>query len=197
MPALSVSIDGNLLATVCADGLDSLSVGVRGTLVDEEIADIDVHGGSYPENGDSTFLIWVGETYLQCGQVVTVSLLETASSTLQGKTIEEMFPDEQASIHTTFKPLPEMVEELRGRPKFREKFAFRLESSLGTKFVGETKPGEFGFAFSVHWNSFHPERASVSLHSYSLEDLEARGPLNYYASERICYGDSVRFELVA
>lgn len=197
MPALSVSVDGKHVATVSTDGLDSLSVGARGTFVDEEIADLDVSGGSYPEGGESTYLTWVSEVHLRPGQVVIVSLLESASSTLDGRTIAEMFPDEPPSTQTDFKPTAEMYRELRARPKFREKYAFRLESSLGTKFAGETEPGEHGFGFSVHWNSFHPERARVSLHSYSLESLETRGPMSNHVEERIYYGNSVRFELVA
>lgn len=197
MPALSVSVDGQHVATVSTDGLDSLSVGARGTLVDEEIADLDVSGGSYPKSGDSTYLTWVSEVPLRAGQVVIVSLLESASSTLEGKTIEEMFPDEPPATQTDFKPTAEMYRELRARPKFREKYAFRFESSLGTNFAGQTKSGEHGFGFSVHWNSFHPERARVSLHSYSLESLETRGPMNKHVEERIYCGDSVRFELVA
>lgn len=197
MPALSVSVDGQHVATVSTEGLDSLSVGSRGTLVDEETATLEVAGGSYSESGDSTYLTWVSELHLRAGQVVSVSLLESAPSTLVGRTIEEMFPDELPSGQTDFKPTAEMYRELRARPKFREKYAFRLESSLGTKFAGETSPGEHGFGFSVHWNSFHPERARVSLHSYSLEDLETRGPMNKHVEERIHCGDSVRFELVA
>lgn len=107
-----------------------------------------------------------------------------------------MFPDEPPSTQTDFKPTSEMYKQLRARPRFREKCAFRLESSKGTKFAGETEPGVHGFGFSVHWNSFHPERARLSLHSYSLEDLETRAASKYHVEERIYFGNSVRLELV-
>ncbi len=197
MPALSVHVDGEHIATVSTDGLDSLSVGAHGTFVDEQMAELDVSGGSYPEGGESTYLVWVSAVHLRPGQVVTVSLLENSPSTLRGKSIEELFPGEPRSTQSDFKPTPEMYTEMRAKPKFREKYAFRFESSLGTKFAGETGPGAHGFGFAVHWNSFRPERARVSLHSYSLESLETRGPMNTHVEERIYHGDSVRFELVA
>ena len=55
MPALSLSIDGNVIATVRTEGLDSLDVRASGTRIDEDLASVDVAGGSYPENGNS---IW-------------------------------------------------------------------------------------------------------------------------------------------
>ena len=114
-----------------------------------------------------------------------------------GKTIEELFTDEMPTTETDFKPTAEMYNELRTKPKLRDKFSFRLTSSAGASFVGDTAPDEHGFGFSVLWNSHHSERARVSLHSYTLEGLESHGPMNNHFEERINYGGSVRFELIA
>lgn len=197
MPALSVSIDGKTIATVSTDGYDLLSVRAGGTRIDEDFADLEVAGGSHPEGRESTYLIWVSALSLQPGQVVTVSLLESAPTSHAGKTIDELFPDKEPSAITDFKPTAEILADIRSRPKLRDKFSFRLRTSLGTTFVGETKPDEHGFGFTVNWNSFHPERARVSLHSYTLENLEHKGPMNNHVDERLYAGDSVRFELVA
>jgi hypothetical protein len=197
MPALSVSIDGLQIATVCTDGYDVLNVRASGTCIDDHLADLDVSGGSYPENGDQTHLTWVNELHLQPGQVVTISFLEHASSSHAGKTIEDLFPDEMPTTVTDFKPTAEMYKELRATPKLHDKFSFRLASSSGASFVGETAPDAHVFGFSVLWNSHHPERARVSLHSYTLDSLESRGPMNNHFEERINYGGSVRFELIA
>jgi hypothetical protein len=196
MPALSVSIDGVMIATVCTDGYDVLNVRASGTCIDDHLSDLEVAGGSYPENGDQTYLTWVNELHLQPGQVVIVSFLEHASSSHAGKTIEELFPDETPMTVTDFKPTTEMFKELRAKPRFRDKFSFRLASS-GAVFVGQTASDEHGFGFSVLWNSHHHEHARVSLHSYTLDSLESRGPINNHFEEHINYGDSVRFELIA
>lgn len=79
----------------------------------------------------------------------------------------------------------------------RDKFSFRLAFSSGTVVAAETAPDEHGFGFTVLWNSFHPERVRVSLHSYTLDSLETQGPMNYHIEEQMKYGDSVSFELVA
>lgn len=197
MPALSVSIDGKSIATVCTDGYDVAEVRVSGTRIDEALADLDVSGGSYPDGGESTYLMWVSGLQLSHSQVVVVTFSEEGLSSHKGKTIDEQFPDEGTIEPIDFKPTEEMFKELRAKPKFRDKFSFKLESSVGTSYTGHTAPDDHGFSFSVLWNSFHPERARLSLHSYTLDGLEARSPMSDYVEERMQYGDSVRFELVA
>lgn len=197
MPALSVSVDGVTLATVSTDGYDVMSVRAGGTRMDDDLATLDLSGGSYPEGGESIYLTWINDVPLQTGQVVTVTFLEAASSSQTGKTIEELFPDKPPSTQTDFKPTAEMFAELRAMPMMRDRFSFRLVSSSGTNFAGETAPDDHGFGFTVLWNSSTPERARVSLHSYTLSNLEARGPMNNHVEEKLHYGGWVRFELVA
>lgn len=197
MPVLSVSIDGVTLATVATDGYDVMSFHVSGTRIDDCLATLDLSGGSYPETGESAYLTWISEVPLQAGQVVTVTFLEAGLTSHAGKTIEELFPDEPPSTQTDFKPTAEMFAELRATPLLRDRFAFRLVSSSGANFAGETLLDEHGFGFTVLWNSHHPERARASLHSYTLNNLEARGPMNIYVEEKLHYGDWVKFELVA
>jgi hypothetical protein len=196
MPALSVSVDGVALATVSTDGYDVVSVRAGGTQVDDDPATLQLDGGSYPKHGEASYLTWISDAPLQTGQVVTVSFLETASSSHAGKTIEELFPDEPLSKQNDLKPTSDVFAELRAMPTLRDKFAFRLVSSSGTNFAGETARDEHGFGFTVLWNSFHPERVRASLHSYTLNSLEARGPMNNHVEEKLQYGGWVRFELV-
>ena len=197
MPAFSVSIDGAMLATVCTDGYDVLNIRASGTRIDDHLADLDISGCSYPKNGNHTHLIWVNELQLQFGQVITVSFLEHALSSHTGKTIDELFQNEEPTTETDFKPTAEIFTELRAKPMLRDKFSFRLESSSENTFAGETAPDAHGFGFSILWNSYHPERARVSLHSYTLDGLESRSPMSNHFEERLNFGSSVRFELIA
>jgi hypothetical protein len=132
---------------------------------------------------------------LRPGQRINVVFVENGKSSHPGKAIEELFPDEPSITRTDFKPTAEMFEELRAKPKLREKFSFRLFSSSGASFVGESAPSEHGFGFTVLWNSFHPERATVSLHTYTLESLETRSSLNYLFEEKIAYGGSIELHV--
>ncbi len=196
MPALRVSIDGTSIATVSTDGHDLLDLRIHGTRIDEELAMLDLTGGSFPEPGESTYLIWIHDLAVRAGQVVTISFLESASTSHAGKTIEELFRDEPPQAQSDIKPVADVLAELRAKPKLREKFSFRLDSSTGTAFTGETGPEEHGFAFAVVWQHLHPVRARVLLHSYTLDSLEARGPGKYYINEKIHCGDSIEFELL-
>ena len=195
MPALDITVDGAKVATVSTDGLDVLGVNVGGTQVDEELASLDVSGGSYPEVGTSTYLTWVALTPLHAGQQIGVTFRESGQSSHSGKTIEELFPDEPTTGQTDFTPTAELFKELRAKPKLREKFSFRLVSSSGASFVGETSLAEHGFGFTVLWNSVHPERARVSLRAYTLDSLESRSPFNNLFAEKITYGGSVEFHV--
>ncbi len=197
MPALSISIDDVTLATVSTEGYDVMSVHAGGTRVDENLAALDLSGGTYPESGESTYLTWVNQIPLMPGQVITVTFLDAASTSYAGKTFEELFPDEPSSTQTELKPRGDMFAEVRAMPKLRDRFSFRLVSSSGTNFTGETTQDEHGFGFHVLWNSRSPDRARAALHSYTLDQLEARGPMNYHFEDELHYGDWLRFELTA
>ncbi len=191
MPAISVTLDGKTLATVCTDGYDMVSVRVSGSRLDEHLAELEVTGGPPPKNGESTYLTWVDSVPIQAGKEVVVSVVESGLTSHAGKTIEELFPGKELPKITDFKPPAEMFAELRTRPRLRDKFSFRLQASSGRTFEGDTT--DDAFAFGITWISHHPERARLTLHSYTFEELEQRAPMNYHVQDRIHVGDSVRF----
>lgn len=197
MPALSVAIDQQPLATVSMDGYDVINVRVGGTRIDGQLASLDLFGGRYPAVGESCHLTWISEYPIQAGQVITVTFLETASTSHAGKTIEELFPDKPAATEADFKPEAEIFAALRAAPVLRDKYSFRLESSAGTKFYGETAHDDHGFGYSVLWNSYCPERVRVSLRSYTLNTLEARLPGRSHVEETLNTGGWVSLELIA
>jgi hypothetical protein len=197
MPAITVSLDGSTVATVCSAGYHILSVRVGGTRIDEDFADLDVTGGSYPEHGENVYLTWASVAPLKPGQILKVALLEVGSTSYPGKTIDELFPKEEPAMPVAFKPTAEVLADARATPRLREGYAFRYSSSAGTSFHGRTASGDHGFGFSVLWNWLHPERAIVSLHSYTIDDLEHYRPMNDHVDEFIHFGQSVSLEIDA
>lgn len=89
MPAISILVDGEPIATANTEGLSVLSAHVQGSRSDEEIASVDLHGTT---SADSTFLIWIGGLTLHAGQQVEARFLEVGETAPPGKTIEELFP---------------------------------------------------------------------------------------------------------
>ncbi len=197
MPAIRTLIDGVTLATVSTEGYSVISVRVSGTRIEKELATIEVTGGVFSENEDFKYLIWATDLALQPNQTVTVQFLSEGKESHPGKTIDEQYPNEAESDEDNFEPTAEMFAALRTMPTFRETYAFRLEAPKGQTVRISTKSDDRGFAFSVVWNSFHPERAQMSLHSYTIESMEARSNGDYHAEGALRFGDEVHFALIA
>jgi hypothetical protein len=186
MPAISVLLDGELLAVVNTTGYDVVSVHVHGTRVEEDFAAIEMSGGAYPENAESTHLIWINSHGVRPGQQVEVRFQESGETLRPGKTIHELFPEQSdTNEETDFTPTEAMFAELKARPPLRDGFSFQLRGSNGTAFAGRTAPADHGFGFSFAWNSYRPSRVSESLHSYTLEALEHRTPMSDFVRQYI------------
>ena len=185
MPALAVLVDDQLVARVRTDGLDVLTVNVSGTKVDEPFATLDVSGGSYPENGPSTHLVWLSEVTLQPSQRVRVEFSEDGQTLHAGKTLEELFPESLGERHGPMPGIAQLVDEVRKRVRVREHYGFSVQSSGGASVSAEAAPNEHGFGVSVLWNWVRPERVSASLHTYTLEQLASEEASNYHFQERL------------
>jgi hypothetical protein len=198
MPAISVLLDGEPLVTVSTIGYDVVSVHVHGTRTDAEFATLDVSGGAYPATGEPMHLIWISSHELRPDQLIEVRFEEAGETSHRGKTIEELFPEEQAAEEPVdFKPTEAMFAELRGKPLLRNGYSFRLRGSIGEPFAGTTAPADHGFAFNLVWNSHRPQRASHSLHAYTLDELEKRSPLRDFIREYIEVPYAIALQIAA
>jgi hypothetical protein len=162
VPSIRVAVDGVPVACVATDGLHVLSLHVGGTMVTDEFASVELHGGSYPEKGESTHLTWVSDLELRPGQQVQVEFVTKGFTSHAGKTIEELFPGESHPEESLQKNLTSLVEELRSKPRLRSHYSFEVQSSLGSNVTCELPGGAHGFGFSLVWNWVHPERVSAS-----------------------------------
>jgi hypothetical protein len=198
MPSLTVTLDGNILATVCCDGFDVVTARLSGIRIEDDFANLGVTGGCYPDGGESTYLTWVNELPVQPGQRVGVTLLQDGATSHPGKTIDELYPDEDpTTTPDDFNPTDGMFEELRRRPNLRDGYAFQYQSTLGTSYAGRTSAEEHGFGFTVLWNSHRPERVSVLLNSYTIDSIEQRTPGHDHAREYLQVGQSLIVEIDA
>jgi hypothetical protein len=192
-------LNGDPLATVSSDGLSLVDVNVSGDCVGPELAILRISGSAHDEERPKKYLIWEGERHLADGDEIRVTFLESEANSRPGKTIEELYPAETISSGETPPPesLEETIRELGQRPRLHERLTFLLTPPDGTNINGATRPDEHGFGFSVGWVWLHPERARVSLHTYTLKSLIDRSDMRDHARMHIEYGQSVTFRVDA
>ncbi len=185
MPSIAVFVDGALMARVNSEGLDILTVNVGSTKADETLATIEFSGGKYPDDGDSSHLIWLNELQLSSGQTVRVLVSASGDTTAPGRTLEELYPDLPEEKEGPMPTRSQLIAEVSKRPHFREGYSFTLRSSSGAAVEAAMDPEEHGFSASFLWNWVRPERVSASLHTYSLAQLTAESGFNYHFQERL------------
>jgi len=194
MPGLAVTLNGSKVAVVSSEGLNILSVRVHGDVVGPEFATLDVSGGLYGEGPNSTNFIWVADRPVAPGDEITVTLLENASTSHRGKTIDELYPEDEQPMG----PWPSMelaFEQISNMPKVRSGFRFEVVPPSGDAIRSRTAANDHLFGFSILWNWKRPDRARVSLSSNNLEQIEKRAGGIDHAEFHLEYGQSVSFRV--
>lgn len=193
---LAVTLNGEHLVTVATDGLDLLDVQVHGDFTSKEFASIYMSGGSHSEGEESTYLIWIDHHPLRPGSEVEVAFIDGAETSQPGKTIDELYPDDE-SPNRQFQPTEIDFEALASQTRVCERFSFEIVPPKAQSISATTVHGDFSFGFSVLWNSFHPERARVSLSSTTLENIRARENGTYHAEFRISLNECAKIRIDA
>ncbi len=199
MPALRLLIDDLPILTVSSDGLDLVDVRVSATKVEPETAAVEVHGGSFGNPDDSRFLFWLEHQALTRGQRVSVEFLAEGESSRPGKTVEELYPDAESEPEEPEDPLlsrDEVLDQLTLRPKLHEHLSCTATLPTGTSRV-RLQDDEHGYAFGVCWHSHRPERARVSLHSYTVESMRRKENGTYHVQSTLNFGQSACIEVDA
>jgi hypothetical protein len=193
MAFLRISVDGNVLAVVSTAERDIVSVQVGGARIDEDFATLSVMGGIYDRDGVTDHRIWVEERALHAGQRVEVSFAAEDIESGPGATLTAT-PTEGGDAD--FTDVASAIADLRHLPYVRDRYVLRLESSNGASSECVTGPDEHGFGMSVLWNWLHPERASVSVHAYTLDSLDKGESGRDFVREKLELGGWVRLALV-
>jgi hypothetical protein len=190
MSCISIEVNGVGIATISLAGLDVVDVSVHGALDREPKATLHAMGGNYAEGGCG-HLIWVDERSLLPSDVLNVRLNEACDIVDQGKTIAELYPDEEPSTTSDFSISDDMVAEIRARPRLHEGFIVQVETSSAQQVKATSDDLDTGFAFSFLWDRFHPDRARVRLATYRLDDVLARTGGTDHMRTTLSFGDSV------
>jgi len=146
MAHITVSIDGVARAAISCDGFDVVAVNVGGTRVEQELATVHVSSSRYPEQADSTYLIWV-DAALVPGQKLLIAFAERGAFVGAGKTIDELHPeDSDTDAETDFKLTAEMIQGLLGKPKVRAAWKFEVRGPKQSHYESRTTETDTGLA---------------------------------------------------
>ena len=175
-----------------------LSLHVNGSRIDEDFATLNLSGGIYPEEGESTYLTWIDLMQLRAGQTLTVSLLDQGTTTHSGKTNQELSDGESQEPfdYEQMPPVSEMVAALKQRPFLRGEYTFEYVAPDGSHLAGQTYSEEESLTMSVLWSALRRnDTARVSLHSCTLDGLAERAPFNQRAVSELSIGESIQLQL--
>ena len=191
MPSFTISRQGKPLARVNTDRLELLSIHVSGTRISDEFACIETHGGVYSGEGEQKHLIWINSEPLQPGETVKVDFSMEGETSHPGRSIEELYPDEPSEGRSDFKSGEDSFGEVRERAQVRGCHRFEVQLPSGEIRQFESLPEEHGFGFLIVWHSSEPERARMSLNTYTLEGLERREAGNDHVRQSLVPGTTV------
>jgi len=175
-----------------------LSLHVSCSRIDENFATLNLSGGVYPAEGESTYLTWIDLLQLRADQAITVSLLDQGATTHPGKTNQELSDGESQETfdYERMPPVSEMVTELKKRPLLRGQYTFEYVAPDGSHLIGQTSPEEESLTMSVVWSALRRnDTARVSLHSCTLDGLAKGTPFNDHACSELGIGQSIQLQL--
>ena len=196
MPALQVSIDGKIIATISANGLDLVAAKVTGSRLGDQLAHLVVNAVTPPEEGESTCLTWSDRAVLQLGEKITFSLIAEGSTHPTGKTSAELFPASKPEGRDVPTLDAKLRAELRAQPTRWRSVSYHISFSERTA-SGTTKPDDYGFCFMVNWICMsHLARPRVSFRTYTLDELEANTMRSLFEA-KLEIGQHVEFALDA
>jgi hypothetical protein len=195
MLCISIEVNGRCIATIDLAGMDVVNVSVHGALDREQKAILSATGGNYAEGGCG-HLIWIAERGLLPGDVLRVMLSEAGDIATRGKTIAELYPDEESSTKPDFSISDKMAEEIRARPRLHEGFVVQVETSLAQEATATSDDLNTDFTFSFFWDRFRSNQVRVRLATYCLDDVLARTGGTEHLKNTLSIGDDVRFSVL-
>jgi len=188
MPLIAVEIDGQRVAAARCDDFHVVHAHASGSLVEPHFATVVLTTSTYPESGEDTYLIWLNGMELKAGQVIELKLLSDGEVIGAGKTIEELYPNGDDREPPRGKSIDECYRELRLRPNLRTGYNFRSSMPTRANHFSGTEPGEFSFGFGLLWNRFQPNRAGLSLRTWSIDSVQFDTPSREHFCEHIVPG---------
>lgn len=194
MPGIAIELNGSHFITIDLAGMNVVDVSVHGALDQAPKAVLDAHGGTYSDGGCG-HLIWVAEQSILPGEALSVKLIAACGITARGRTIQELYPDDEPVCQTDFTISEEMAIEIRARPRMHEAFSVEAATSNGQLAAAISNELNTSFTFGVLWDFTRPNQARVRLTTHCLDDVLARKAGTKHLEAVLSLGDSASFSL--
>lgn len=172
--AMRLWLDEALLGTVSTSGQATLCLQMTASLDAGSLVDLDLHSlpGTLDATGEALF--WLPELQLRAGQGLRVEWVADEPSTLQGRTLEELYPDDDEDPAGEQAPSEPPASTLRAH----------YQDSGGADEALQSRPGERQLMLQASWEPWRPGQLIVSLLAGDFDTDEA--PSDEGAALREC-----------
>jgi hypothetical protein len=113
----------------------------------------------------------------------------------KGRTIQELYPDDEPVSQTDFTISEEMAAEIRSRPRLHEAFSVEAATTNGQHAAVMSDEQNTSFTFGVVWDFTRPNQARVRLTTHCLDDVLARRAGTKHLEAVLSLGGSASFSL--
>lgn len=173
MAAIKVSVNGIQAAIVPSNGLNVISTRIHGNVIDEKFSELDITGGLYGDEPNPKHLIWVNDHEIFPGDNIEICLLEQSLESHQGKTISELFPEQDEQLGP-YLSMERILADIKQSKRVRDGFRFHIIAPSGEPIDVGTEQADYSYGLSVLWNWTNPERARFSLTSFPFDAMAER-----------------------
>ena len=196
MACIAIELDGAHIATIDLTGLDIVDVFVHGALDREMKAALTAMGGNYRDGGCG-HLLWLDERPLLAGQVLKVSLLAQCGAPDRGRSMQELYPDEDPPAGMDLTIDAETQAEMRARPQLHDAFAVCASTSRGLQAAVASDLRNTGYTFRVFWDFTRPQATRVHLTTHCLDHVLAKELGPDHLEGELAPGEYATFSLVS
>lgn len=196
-PGLVVRVNNEVVAAVSSENFNILSIRIHGDVLSPEIAVLDVTGGYYGGPEETKHLIWVNDKELSELDEVEIQFQDIPASSHAGKTIKEIYPEDDASADKHPLDIAELAGFLRGQPRLRNGFDLHVRVSDADPQIFSVRDPDHSFFISAMWDWKSIDSAKLSVSSTTIQNIAEQKSGANYLRRRLRGSQSVHVRIVS
>ncbi|WP_281851815.1 hypothetical protein [Dyella sp. GSA-30] len=190
-------VNNEVVAALSSENFNILSVRIHGDVLSPEIAVLDVTGGYYGDPEETKHLIWVNDHELSELDEVEIQFQDIPTSSHAGKTIKEIYPEEDASVDDNPLDIAELADLLREQPRLRNGFDLHVRVSDADPQIFSVKDPDHSFFVSIMWDWKSIDSVKLSVSSTTIQNIAEQKSGTDYLRRRLRGGESVHVSIVS